>query len=68
MKKKSCRDQGLFNKKKAIKRERARTGFEEDNLVVLGELHEAGHHLRKLNYLLDHVRQLSGALQPLVLV
>lgn len=45
-----------------------RTCFEEHNLVVLRELHKTGHHLCKLNYLLDHVRQLSGTLKPLVLV
>jgi len=41
-----------------------RTGLEQHNLVVLGEVHEAGNHLGELYDLLNSKRQLLCHLSP----
>ena len=40
------------------------TCFEEDNLIVLTEVHEAGDALGKLHHILDCVGDVNGTLLP----
>ena len=44
------------------------TCFEEDDLIVLRQLHEAGHHFGEFDDLLDDGRQLLRAVEPQLLV